>query len=126
MKIFRTITSTLAIATLVVACSKSETSSSGGKSAAASGDKIAISFTEKGFEPENITVPSGKPVTLEFTRKTDKTCAHAVVIPVGDQKIEKEMPLNEAVAVQVTFPKAGQLTYGCQMDMMFKGVITVQ
>lgn len=38
-----------------------------------------------------------------FTRKTDITCAEEVVIPLDGQKIEKELPLNEAVAVELTF-----------------------
>ena len=36
---------------------------------------IAIAVTEKGFEPEAVTVPAGKPVTLLVTRQTTKTCA---------------------------------------------------
>lgn len=123
--------SVLTIAGLAVACSKSE-KSTGNKPpptdkapSTPAGERVAISVTEKGFEPENISVPSGKPVTLVFTRRTDSTCAREVVIPLDGQKIEKKLPLNEAVAVEVTFPKAGQITYGCGMDM-FKGVVTVQ
>ena len=123
------ILSVLAIAALTVACSKSENKSPKpaptDKAPTASGDRIAISVTDKGFEPENVSVPSGKPVTLVFTRKTDSTCAKEVVIPVEGQKIEKKLPLNEAVAIEVTFPKAGQITYACGMDMI-KGVVTVQ
>ena len=113
----------LAIA-LMFGCSKSETKSAD-KAPPPSGDRIAISVTDKGFEPENVSVPSGKPVTLVFTRKTDSTCAKEVVIPVEGQKIEKKLPLNEAVAVEVTFPKSGTITYACGMDML-KGVVTVQ
>jgi plastocyanin domain-containing protein len=124
------ILSVLAIAGLAVACSKSENKSAdkpapADKAAPATGDRIAISVTDKGFEPENVTVPSGKPVTLVFTRKTDSTCAKEVVIPVEGQKIEKMLPLNEAVAVEITFPKAGAITYACGMDMI-KGVVSVQ
>jgi plastocyanin len=36
--------------------------------------RFAIAVTSKGFEPDNISVPAGKPVTLVFTRKTDATC----------------------------------------------------
>lgn len=118
--------SVLAIASFVVACSKSEPKSAGDKPPPpATGDRIAISVTEKGFEPENVSVPSGKPVTLVFTRKTDGTCAKEVVIPLDGKKIEKPLPLNEPVAIAVTFPKAGQITYACAMDMV-KGVVVVQ
>lgn len=127
-----TVLTTLALASVAYGCSKSDTKGSPEKAPAAStspttgGERIAITVTEKGFEPENITVPSGKPVTLVFTRKTDKTCVREVIIPIGDKKIEKKLPLDETVAIDVTFPQGGAITYGCQMDMMFKGVITVQ
>ncbi|MGE3545660.1 MAG: cupredoxin domain-containing protein [Kofleriaceae bacterium] len=81
--------------------------------------------TKNGFEPANISVPAGKPVTLVFTRKTDSTCVKEVVMNVDGKKIEKKLPLNEAVTLEVTFPRAGKLTYACAMEM-FKGVVTVQ
>ena len=109
------------------ACSKSEPKATTDNKPAppTSGDRIAISVTEKGFEPDNVSVPGGKPVTLVFTRKTDSTCAKEVVIPLEGKKIEKALPLNEAVAIDVTFPKAGQITYACGMDMV-KGTVVVQ
>ncbi len=113
------------------ACGKSDTKSTGNKAAPAektpapAADRVAINVTEKGFEPDNVSVSGGKPVTLVFTRTTDSTCAKEVVIPLDGQKIEKPLPLNEAVAVEVTFPKAGQITYACGMNMV-KGVLTVQ
>jgi plastocyanin domain-containing protein len=88
--------------------------------------KVQISVTEKGFEPESVDVPAGKPVTLVFTRTTDKTCAKEFVLTMDDgKKIEKELPLNTPVELAMTFPKAGKLGYACGMDM-FKGTIVVQ
>ena len=104
----------------IVACGKSEK-----KPTPPASDRIAISVTENGFEPENVSVPGGKPVTLVFTRKTDSTCAKEVVIPLEGTKIEKPLPLDEAVAIEVTFPKAGSITYACGMDMV-KGTVIVQ
>lgn len=122
----KTMLSVLAIAALVVACSKSETKPTAEQPAPSpTGDRIAISVTDKGFEPDNVSVPSGKPVTLVFTRKSDTTCAKEVVIPLDGQKIEKKLPLNEPVEVAVTFPKTGQITYACGMDML-KGVVVIQ
>jgi plastocyanin domain-containing protein len=132
--------SVLATAGVLMGCSKSERKQSTDKPAASSETKqsnenaaapspaenrIAISVTEKGFDPDNVSVAAGKPVTLVFTRKTDSTCAKEVVIPLDGQKIEKPLPLNEAVAIEVTFPKAGQVTYACGMDMV-KGTVLVQ
>ena len=87
--------------------------------------RVAINVTEDGFTPGDVHVPQGKPVTLVFERKTDATCAKEVVLEVGDQKIQKELPLNQPVEVAVTFPKAGKLTYACGMDML-KGVILIE
>jgi plastocyanin domain-containing protein len=88
--------------------------------------RIEISVTEKGFEPEKITVKKGQPLRLVFTRKTEKTCAKEVVVRVSDeQKIEQKLPLDTPVEIPVTFPKSGELAYGCGMNMI-TGVITVQ
>ena len=88
--------------------------------------RIAIAVTKRGFEPDNISVPAKKPVTLVFTRKTDATCAKSVVVAIGDgKKVERELPLDKPVELAVTFPKAGKLTYACSMDMV-KGAISVQ
>jgi plastocyanin domain-containing protein len=87
--------------------------------------RVEITVTEKGFEPEQIKVPANKPVTLVFRRTTDKTCAKQVVIKISDtQKIEKDLPLNKTVEIAATFPKAGQLSYTCSMDMI-RGTLTV-
>ena len=88
--------------------------------------KFEISVTKKGFEPETVNVPANKPVTLVFTRKTQATCTKQIVLTMADgKKIERALPLDTAVAIDVTFPKAGKLGYACGMDMN-KGVIVVQ
>jgi plastocyanin domain-containing protein len=88
--------------------------------------RIDISITEAGFEPDNVTVKAGEEVTLAFTRKTDQTCATEVVLFVNDKdKVEKKLPLNEVVPVDVKFSKTGKISYACGMNM-YKGVIVVQ
>ena len=87
--------------------------------------KVQISVTEKGFEPDSVDVPAGKPVTIVFTRKTDKTCVKEVILTMDDgKKIQKQLPLDTPVELATTFPKAGKLGYACGMDMM-KGTIVV-
>ena len=112
---------------VLFACKKDEPSSS--KSApppATAGSRVEIAVTENGFEPGDVAVPAGKPVTIVFARKTDQTCAKQVVLDTGDgKKIEKDLPLNTPVEIAMTFPKAGKLGYACAMDMM-KGTITVK
>lgn len=88
--------------------------------------RVEISVTSKGFEPGKIVVPASQPITLVFTRKTDRTCAKRVVIQLGDgQKVEKDLPLDTVVEAPVTFAKMGELAYACSMDMI-TGVILVQ
>ena len=94
-------------------------------SAAADATHIAIKVTEKGFEPDKVPVQKGVATTLIFTRTTDATCAKQVVIPVGGQKITKDLPLDQPVEISVTFPNAGDVQYACSMDMEH-GVLTVQ
>lgn len=120
----------LACSLALVACSKdsakSEPTKAESKPSVASATRFDVKVTEKGFEPDDINVPAGKPVTLVFERKTDQTCAKQVVIKMADgSKIEKDLPLNTPVEIATTFPAAGKLGYACGMDMV-KGTITVQ
>lgn len=84
---------------------------------------VELSVTEKGFEPDKITVKKGEPVHLLVTRKTDKTCATA--IDVKDLGVHKELPLDKAVAIDFTPKKTGEIRYMCGMNMM-GGVLLVQ
>lgn len=97
-------------------------SSQSGKSAAG-GSRIAITVTEKGFEPEVVTVAAGKPVTLVVTRQTTKTCATELIMPAHN--INKPLPLGQAVEITFTPEKPGELTYACAMDM-YKGKVIVR
>lgn len=119
----------LASLALAAACTKKDEAPKPAPATAAKPadtSRFAIKVTDKGFEPADISVPAGKPVTLVFERKTDETCAKQVVLTMDDgKKIEKELPLNTPVEIATTFPKAGKLGYACSMDMI-KGTITVQ
>jgi plastocyanin domain-containing protein len=85
--------------------------------------RLEMSVTDKGFEPQNIRVKKGEPVTLIITRKSDVTCATEIVI--DEHKIKTPLPLNKAVTVTFTPSKTGTLKYGCAMNKMIGGVITI-
>ena len=85
---------------------------------------VALTVTEKGFEPTPVTVRQGEPVKLVLTRTTDHTCATEIVLE--DYNIHTELPLNKPVEVAFTPTKAGELVYGCAMGKMIRGVISVQ
>ncbi len=92
---------------------------------AASGGKadgtVAISVTEKGFVPAEVTVDRGKPVTLVVTRKTEHTCAKEFVMAA--EHIEEKLPLNQAVAITFTPDEPGEIRFACGMDMVSGKVI---
>ena len=118
----------IAAIVLATACNKKEEAPSTSSTSSKPTDsaRFDIKVTENGFEPADVSVPAGKPVTLVFERKTEKTCAKEVVLTLDDgKKIEKQLPMNTPVEVATTFPKAGKLGYACGMNMI-TGTITVQ
>jgi plastocyanin domain-containing protein len=86
--------------------------------------RLEMTVTDKGFEPPNLRVKKGEPVTLVITRKVDSTCATEIVI--DDYGINTKLPLNTPVTVSFTPTKSGVLKYGCAMQKMIGGVIKVE
>ena len=86
-------------------------------------NQVDITITSDGFQPAEIQARAGVPLHLVITRTTDKTCAKEIVIK--DLGVRKELPLNQAVAIDVTPKQTGQLRYACGMDMV-SGVIIVK
>jgi plastocyanin len=85
---------------------------------------IALSVTEKGYEPSPITLKQGEPVKLVLTRTTEHTCANEIVLE--EYGINTPLPLNKPVEVAFTPTKTGQLVYGCAMGKMVNGVFMVE
>jgi RND family efflux transporter MFP subunit len=94
-----------------------------GKAAGSSTAPYDIAITERGFEPDRITVGSNVAVDLRFTRKTDQTCAKAVSIPA--LKVQRDLPLNVAVTVSIPPRTKGELEFVCGMNML-KGTVVVR
>jgi hypothetical protein len=82
-----------------------------------------VLVTEKGFEPDRVTLRTGSPARLTFVRTTDKTCGTEVVFP--SLNIKRALPLNELVTVDFTPAKTGDVAFACGMNML-KGVVVVQ
>ena len=85
---------------------------------------LALSVTEKGYEPSPVTLKQGEPVKLVLTRTTDHTCATEIVLE--DYNINTPLPLNQPVEVAFTPNKTGKLVYGCAMGKMVSGVFMVE
>ncbi len=90
--------------------------------AAPTAGRIAIAVGPEGYQPSSVTVPAGRPVTLVFTRTSDRGCGHTVVFPTLG--LRRDLPLNQPVEIVVT-PAAGTLTFTCGMEML-RGTIVAQ
>jgi plastocyanin domain-containing protein len=84
---------------------------------------IDVAVTEKGFEPNLISVNEQESISLKITRKTDNTCSTTVQIP--SQKVKKKLPLNKPVVIELGSLKKGEIKFGCGMNMMDGGRILV-
>lgn len=85
---------------------------------------IAMKVTPDGYEPARLTVKKGEPLELKITRTTNDTCATELIIE--GTSINAPLPYNEEVTVHWTPEKTGSLKYGCHMDFMVSGVLTVE
>lgn len=94
------------------------------KPVAAGTRSIEMKVTEDGFQPGNISLKKGEPVKFIVTRVTDATCATELLI--ADTDIKAELPLNKPVEIAWTPTKAGQVKFGCAMDMMVSGMLLVE
>ena len=82
--------------------------------------RVAITVNEDGYAPAAVQAEAGQPLTLVFTRVSDKGCGETLVFP--DRDLRRELPLNTAVAVELT-PKADErIVFTCGMGM-YKGAV---
>jgi hypothetical protein len=87
------------------------------------GAVIAVIADERGFTPAAVETQRGSKLTLRFTRTTDATCADKVVFP--EAGIEKDLPLEQPVEVDVPTGVARTLGFQCGMGM-FKSAVLVR
>ncbi len=91
--------------------------------AAPAAQTVKIEVTRDGFVPATITVKAGQPVTLEVTRKVERTCATEIVMK--DLKVNQPLPLDRTVQVKRAALKPGTYRFACGMDMI-AGVLKVE
>ncbi len=89
----------------------------------AAGRVVEVKVTDKGFEPKVIEAKKGETISLKLTRSTSSECLKAMSIP--SLKIEKDLPLNQSVIVNVKAENEGPIVFQCWMAM-FKGEIDVK
>jgi plastocyanin domain-containing protein len=114
-----------AVALIALACSRSESKSSEPPIPAAPPgvQQTKVIVDGKGFTPAEVKVEKGKPASLVFVRTTDSTCAKEVVFP--ELKLQKELPLNTPVTIDVPTTEARTLTFQCGMAM-YKSSVLIQ
>ena len=72
-----------------------------------------VNVTPAGFQPSRIDVSTGQ--RLVFRRTTDKTCATSVVFPTLG--IERALPLDTDVPIDLPHGSSGELAFQCGMGM---------
>jgi hypothetical protein len=83
--------------------------------------KVLITADGRGFHPSSVEITKGQKTTLEFRRTSDETCATSVVFP--DLKLEKALPLNQTVAIELPADVSSTLTFQCGMGMYHGKVV---
>ncbi len=112
---------------LVAACSKSSKAEGQAEPvippAPAGVQQAKVKVDKKGFSPSEVKLEKGKPAMLYFVRTTDETCAKEVVFP--ELKIEKDLPLDTPVRIDIPTTEARTLTFQCGMAM-YKSSVLIQ
>jgi len=106
-------------------CMGHQHQSSPNGSAAAAPDangRVLITADASGFHPSSIEITKGQKTTLEFRRTSDGTCATSVVFP--DLKLERALPLNQTVAIELPADVSSTLSFQCGMGM-YRGKVVV-
>jgi plastocyanin domain-containing protein len=124
----RSVSAVLLVIAVLAGCDKAQPASTAPVSSAptvipADGGAVVIIADEKGFTPTEVRATKGSLASLIFKRTSDNTCAKEVVFP--ELKIRRELPLNEAVAIQL--PTQIDHTYRFQCGMaMWEGTVVVK
>ena len=85
--------------------------------------EVQLTVTDAGFQPAEVTVAKDRPIRLTVTRKTNQTCATEIVFK--EIEVKKDLPLDQAVTIDLPPQPGGTLNYACGMDMI-KGSLVVQ
>jgi plastocyanin domain-containing protein len=106
------------------ACDPAKKEQSSPPTTPASGALVRVEANDQGFQPPRVQIPANQPVNLLFRRTSDSTCATSVVFP--DLKIERDLPLNKDVQVDLpALPGGKELAFQCGMGM-YKSKIVAQ
>lgn len=89
----------------------------------AAGGSVTVLVDGEGYHPAEVRAPAGAQITLAFRRTTDECCGQQLRIP--SMNLQRDLPLNTTVPIQVTVPANGALAFTCGMNM-YRGSVVVQ
>lgn len=81
----------------------------------AANGRVEIEVDATGYHPDTISAPAKSKITLAFKRASKSGCGQELVIAALG--IEKQLPLNQIVEIEVEVPERGELGFACGMDM---------
>jgi plastocyanin domain-containing protein len=85
------------------------------------GAPYTVVVDAQGFHPPTLNAPAGQTVRLTFRRTSDEGCGQQVVFPT--LHLQRDLPLNTDVAVDITVPPQGSLAFTCGMGMLRGSVV---
>lgn len=114
--------STLALSACDKKSTPAETPAEANKAATTAGE-IVVTVDDKGYHPDTVYAPPGKPVTITFKRLDALNCGDELVFP--ELKIKRTLPVGTPVPVEITMPASGQVAFTCGMAM-YKGQVVAR
>jgi plastocyanin domain-containing protein len=82
---------------------------------------IAVTVDAVGYHPAESHAKAGTPVRLVVTRTTDEGCGQELVVP--SLNLKRELPLKQAVNIDLTMPAKGAVAFECGMGMMHGSIV---
>jgi len=114
----------LVVVAVFAGCQKPRAEAPPPSPAASSGvQEVQLVVTDAGFQPAEVAVAKDRPIRLTVTRKTNQTCATEIVFKEID--VKKDLPLDQAVTIDLPAQSSGTLNYACGMNMV-KGALFVR
>lgn len=87
------------------------------------GGSVTVLVDGEGYHPAEVRAPAGARITLAFRRTTDECCGQQLRIP--SMNLQRDLPLNVTVPIEVTVPANGALAFTCGMNM-YRGSVVVR
>jgi membrane fusion protein, heavy metal efflux system len=108
---------------LVAGAASADQSKPGGAETRGNVQVAKVVVSEQGYEPAQLKFRAGSPARITLVRTSEKTCGTEVVFP--SLNIKRALPLNEAVTIEFTPTKMGDIAFSCGMNMLH-GTVVVQ